>query len=81
MVGLCMLVGGCKDRFLMRIPYRSLDRRRFGMRMVGMLLALSASCVFLLRLDASLPRTHNWPFSLISDSCLGLRPPAAITDG
>ena len=81
MVGLCMLVGGCKDRFLMRTPYRSLDRRRFGMRMVGMLLALSTSCVFPLWLDASLPRTYNWPFSLISDSCLGLKPPAAITDG
>ena len=26
--------------------YRTLDRRRFGMRRVGMLLALSASCVF-----------------------------------
>ena len=46
-----------------------------------MLLALSASCVAPLWLHASLPKTHNWLFSLISDSCLGLRPPAAMTDG
>ena len=56
-----MLVGGCRDRFLMRTPCRTLNRRRFGMRIVGMLLALSASCVFPLRLYASLPRTHNYP--------------------
>ena len=31
----CMLVGGCRDRFLMRTPYRTLDRRRFGMRIDG----------------------------------------------
>ena len=37
---LTVLVGGCRDRFLMRTPYRTLDRRRFGMRMVRMLLAL-----------------------------------------
>ena len=36
--------------------YCTLDRQRFGMRMDGML-ALSASCVFPLRLLASLPRT------------------------
>ena len=30
MVNSCMFVGGCRDRFLMRIPYRTLDRRRFG---------------------------------------------------
>ena len=35
----------------MRIPYRTLDTGRFGMRMVGMLLALSASCVLPLRLQ------------------------------
>ena len=77
----CMLVGRCGVRFLMRTPYRTLDRRRFGMRMVGMLLVLSAFCVFPLRPHASLPRTHNWLFSLTSASCLGLRPPAAMTDG
>ena len=49
MVSSCTLIGGCRDRFLMPTSYRTLDRRRFGMRMVGMLLALSASCVFLLR--------------------------------
>ena len=28
-----------------------------------------------------LPRSYNWLFSLMSTSCLGLRPPAAMTDG
>ena len=78
MVNSCMLVGGCRDRFLMRTPYRTLDGRRFGMRMVGMLLALSASCIFPLRLHASLPRTSDWLFSLMSAGCLGLGPPAAM---
>ena len=49
MVNSGMLVG--RDRFLMHTLYRTLDRRRFGMRMVGMLLALSASCVLPLRLQ------------------------------
>ena len=49
------------------------------MRMVGMLLVLPASGVFPLRLYASLPRTHNWLFLLMSASCLCLRPPAAMT--
>ena len=80
MVSSCMLVGGCRDRFLMRTPSRTLDRQRFGMRMVMMLLGLSASCVFPLRLYASLPWTHNWLFSLMSTSCLNLWPPAATTD-
>ena len=65
----------------MRTPYYTLDRRRFGMRMIGMLLTLSASCIFPLWLHASLPRTYRWLFSLMSTSCLGLRPPAAMTDG
>ena len=81
MVSSWLLVGGCRDRFLMRVPYRTLDRRRLGMRVVGMLLALSASCVLPLRRYASLPRTHIWLFSLMSASCLGLRPPAAMTVG
>ena len=81
MVNSCMLVGGCRDRFLMCTPYRTLDRRRFGMRIVGVLLTLSASCVFPLWLHASLPRTYNWLSSLMSDSCLGLRPSAAMSDG
>ena len=46
-----------------------------------MLLTLSASCVFPSWLYASLPWTHNWLFSLISASCLGLRPPAVMTHG
>ena len=83
MVHPCTLVGGWKDRFLMRTPYCILDRRRFGIRMVGVLLALSASCVYPLQLHVSLPRSrsHNWLFSLMSANCLGLRPPAVMTDG
>ena len=83
MVKSCTLVGGCRDRFLMRTLYCTLDRRRFGMRMrmVGMLLALSVSCFSHLRLHASLPRTYNWLSSLMSASYLGLRPPAAMSDG
>ena len=81
MVNSCMLAGGCRDLFLMRIPYRTLDKWRFWMRMVGLLFALSASWVLPLLLCASLPQTHNWLFSLMSTSCLGLRPPAAMTDG
>ena len=81
MVNSCMLVGDCIVWFLKRTSYCTLDRRRFGLRMIGMLLALSASCVFPLRLHASLPRNYNWLFSLMSASCPGLRPPAAMTDG
>ena len=72
MVNIFVLVGGCGDRFLMRTPYRTLNSRRFGMRMVGMLVALSASCVFPLLLYASLPLTYDWLFSLMSAICLGL---------
>ena len=46
-----------------------------------MLLTLFASCVFPLRLHASLLRTYDRLSSLMSASCLGLRPPAAMTDG
>ena len=81
MVNSCMLTGGCRDQFLMRTLYHTLDRRRFGMRMIGMLLALSASCFSPLRLHASLPWTYNRLFSLISTDCLSLRPTAAMTHG
>ena len=50
----------------MRTPYCTLGRRRFGMKMIGMLLALSVSCVFPLLLNASLLQTHDWLFSLMS---------------
>ena len=43
MVNSCTLVGGCRDRFLMRTPYSTLDRRRFGMRMIGMLTERASS--------------------------------------
>ena len=54
MVSSCMLVGGCSVRFLMHTPSCTFDRRRFGLRMTEMLLALSDSCVFPLRLHASI---------------------------
>ena len=77
MVSSCM----CKVRFLMRTPYCTLDRRRCGLRIIEMLLALSASCVFPSRLHASLPRTYDWLFSLMSANCLGPRLPAVMFDG
>ena len=35
---------------------------KFGLRMTDMLIALSASCVFPLRLHTSLPQTYDWLF-------------------
>ena len=81
MVRFRMLVGGCRVRFLMCRPYCTLDRRRFGLRMTGRLLALSVSCVFPLQLHASLPQICSWLFSLMSANRLSLRLPAAMTDG
>ena len=81
MVSSCMLIGGCRICFLMGTPCCTLDRRSFGLRMIEMQLTLSASCVFPLPLHASLPRTYNWLFSLMSTNYLSLRPPAAMTDG
>ena len=52
-VSYSMPVGRGRDRFLMRRPYRILDSRRFGLRMIGRLLAQSASCVSPVRLCAS----------------------------
>ena len=80
MVSSCKLFGGCRDRFLMRTPYCTLDKQRFELSMTD-----AAHCFCLLRLTlrlyASLPRICDWLFSLMSASCLGLRPPAAMTDG
>ena len=76
MVSFCMLVGGCRVRFLMRRFYCTLDRRRFGLRMIRMLHALFASSVFPSQLHATLSRTYYWLFSLTSANCLALRPPA-----
>ena len=81
MVSSCTLVGGCRVRCLMRTPYFTLGRRRSGLRTAGLLLALSAFYVFPLWLHASLPRTYDCLLSLMSTNCLGLRPPAAMTDG
>ena len=57
MVSSCKLVDGCRVWFLMCRPYCTLNRRMFGLRMIGMQFALSASCAFSLQLHASLPRT------------------------
>ena len=50
------------------------DQQRFRLGtiflLIGMRLAVSASCVFTLRLHASLPGTYNWLFSLMSASLL-----------
>ena len=81
MVNCCTLVGGCRDRFLMQKPCCALDRWRFGMRMIGMMLAFPASCVFSFAASRLSARNYNWLFSLMSASCLGLKPPAAMTDG
>ena len=80
-VSSCTLIGGCRVWFLMHRPFCTLDRWRFGLIMIGMLLAFSASCIFPLWLHASLPWTYNRLFSLISTNCLGLRPTAAMTNG
>ena len=62
MVSSFMLVGGCRVRFLMHRPSCALDGRRFGLRIIVILLALSASYVFPLRLHASLPEpTTGFP--------------------
>ena len=58
MASSCMLVGGCRVRFLKRAPCCTVDRRRCALRMIGMLHALAACCVFPLRLHASLPPTY-----------------------
>ena len=63
-----MLVGGCRFRFLMRAPYCTLDRRRVGLRMIGMQLALSDSCVSSLQFHASLPRTYDAEIKVPSSS-------------
>ena len=71
----CMPNDDCKVWFLMCRPYCTLNRRRFGLRMIGRLLTLPASCVFPLRLYASLPWMCDWPFSRMTKNCLSLRPP------
>ena len=81
MVSSCMLFGGCRVWFSMHRPYCTLDRRRYGLRMMEMLQALSASWIFPLWLQASLPQTFDWLFSLMSTSLFGSRPPAAMIEG
>ena len=66
MVSSCMLVVVCRVRLLMRRPNCTSYRQWFGMRMIGMLLALSASCDFPSRLHASLPRTYDWGTPTVS---------------
>ena len=66
MVSSCMLVVGCRVRLLLRRLYCTFYRQWFRMRMIGMLLALSASCDFPSRLHASLPRTYDWGTPTVS---------------
>ena len=54
----------------MRRPYCTLNRRRFGLRMIARLLALSSSCVFPAWLHASLPQAYDGPFSLMMMSAV-----------
>ena len=68
MVSSCMLLGGCKVRFLMHTPDCTLDGRRFGLRMIGTLLALSASSVYSLRLPDSLLGTLNMFYTITLDT-------------
>ena len=81
MISYCTPVGGCRVGFLMRRPCCFLDRWRFRPRMIGRLLASCTSCVCPLWHYDSVPWTYDWPFSLMSANCLGLRPPAVMTDG
>ena len=68
MVSSGMLAGGCRVRFSMHRPYCTLDGRRFGLRMIGTLLALSASSVYLLRLPDSLLGTLNMFYTITFDT-------------
>ena len=79
MVNSCMLIRGCGDGFLMLTPSCTLDRRRFGFRMIGMLLALSASCIFLLRLYASLPGISGLSFDSTLLSLVLLPSPVTLS--
>ena len=56
----------------------SVDMRSFGLRMTEKPFGLSSSCVFPLRLHASIPRTYNSLFSLMSASCLCRRKQAQV---
>ena len=63
MVSFCMLAGWYRVRYLMLRPYGTLDRQWFGLRIIGRLLALCASCIFSLRHHASWTQTgfsHWW---------------------
>ena len=65
MVNPCTLVGGCRVRFLMRTPYCTLDRRRFGMRMIVMCSLFLPAAFFLcgfmpLCLELTTGFSHWW---------------------
>ena len=81
MVSSCMLVGGCRVQILGAQTQLYFGQGRFVLVMIRMLLGLSASCVPPLRLHASLPRNYDCLFSLMSTTCLGRRPSAAMSDG
>ena len=80
MVTSCVFTGGCRVRLLIHTSYCTLNAPRFEPRKTGKLHALSVSCVSPLQPHDSLSRINDWFSSLMSASCLGLRPPAAMTD-
>ena len=82
MVNSCTLGGGCRDWFLMHSTYCTLDRWRFGLRMIGIRSLFLPPAFFLCGImPLCLELTTGFFFLLTSACCLGLRPPAAMTDG
>ena len=81
MVSSCTLDGGSGVRLFDAQALLHFGRAKAWAEDDGVLFPLAVSCVLSLRLHACLLPTYDWLFSLMSASCLGLRPPAAITDG
>ena len=77
-----MVVGGCRVRFLMKHTLLYFGQSKVwaaddwdAARSLSLLhLSFAASCL-------SESNNYDWFFSLMSASCLGLRLPAATTDG
>ena len=64
MVSSSGLNGGCRVRFLMRRPSCILDKRRFGLRMIGMLLVF---CLLRLSFAASCFSASNLRLAFLID--------------
>ena len=60
----CTLVGGSRVRSLMRTPFCTLDRRRFGLRTIAM---LPAFCLLRLSFAASCLSASNLRLALLTD--------------